>query len=381
MINSIFSKQHKLIISAINELCSKEIAPEAGDIDQNGTFPWRNFTKLAEQGFAGMNVPEELNGGQMDPLSFVLAIEEIAKACASTALITVSHHFVTQGIWVAGDSQQKTKYLPKLAKGELLGAFAVHEPGAGCVAPAIETQAMKKDNGFVLSGSKFFTTSAGEASIYLVMAVTDKSKGPAGLSMFLIDKDTKGLSFGKVYNRLGFKGTSGRDTYLDECFVPMENLLGVEGEGLKYLGAIVGKYIFLGAGAISLGIAEAALRDSIQHVKTRTIAGKTLSEHQAVAFTISEMSQLVNSAKSLLYAAAMGGGNPVEPSPLWTMQAKIYASEIAVKVTNMAIQLHGGHGYCSDLPIERYLRDARGLTMHIGTSELLKINVANALIK
>jgi butyryl-CoA dehydrogenase len=199
--------------------------------------------------------------------------------------------------------------------------------------------------------------------------------------MFLIEKDSKGLSFGKIYNRLGFKGTSGRDTYLDECFVPKENLLGVEGEGLKYLGAIVGKYIFLGAAAISLGIAEAALRDSIKHVKTRTIAGKTLSEHQSVAFTISEMSQLVNSARSLLYAASIGGGAPVEPSPLWTMQAKIYASEVAVKVTDMAMQLHGGHGYCSDLPIERYLRDARGLTMHFGTSEMLKINVANALIK
>lgn len=316
-----------------------------------------------------MNVPETFGGNQMDLLSFVLVIEEIAKACASTALVTVAHHFTTQGIGIAGNSNQKERYLPDLASGQILGAFAVHEPASGCVATAIETFALKTDDGYVLNGTKFFITSAGEASVYLVLAVTDKEKGPAGLSMFLIDKDNKGLKFSTPYKRLGFNGTSGRDVFFEDCLIPKENLLGTEGDGLKYLGEIIGKYILLGAGSISLGIAEAALSASIHQVKTLSISGKPISTNQTVAFKISEISVMVNSARAFLYLAAAGiTDNSAEPNPLWMMQSKIYASEMAVDVTNMALQLHGGHGYCNDLPIERYLRDARGLTMHYGNS-------------
>jgi alkylation response protein AidB-like acyl-CoA dehydrogenase len=381
MMNFLFTDEHRILTKNVAELCRREFAGLAAEIDQTASFPWDNFKKLASHGFTAMNVPEDFGGSGADILSFVLAIEEIAKSCGSTALVLLAHHFVTQGLTLAGNPEQKARFLPLLARGEKLGAFAVHEPNSGCVHSAIETRASKENGSYLVNGSKFFITSAGEADLYLTLVITDKSKGPEGLSLLLAQKDTVGMTFGKKYERLGFRGTSGRDIYFENCRVPSENLVGKEGEGLKLLGAIGGKFAMLGAAAISLGIAEAAYEASVGHAKQRTIAGKSLAEHQSIRFTITEMSLLINAAQSFLYSAATGSGTPPMPSPPWTLQAKLFASEIAVEVTNKALQIHGGHGYCSDLPIERYLRDARGLTFHFGTTELLKDNVAGAIFE
>ena len=281
---------------------------------------------------------------------------------------------------MAGSPEVKARFLPQLAKGEKLAAFAVHEPNSGCSHSAIESRALKENGRYHIRGSKFFVTSAGEADIYLVLVITDKSRGPDGFSLLLAEKGTPGMSFGKIYDRFGFRGTSGRDIYFDNAPVPCENLLGREGDGLKLLGAIGSRFAMLGAAAISLGIAESAFEASLRHVKDRTVAGKSLIEHQAIRLLITEMSLSIDAARSFLYSAARGTGNPPMPSPPWTTKAKIFASETAVRVTNKAMQIHAGHGYCGDLPVERYLRDARGLTFHFGTTEMLKDGVAEMLL-
>ena len=381
MMGLALDEDHRMIKEYVAELSRKEFAPRAAEIDKTASFPRENFRKLASLDLAGMNAPEEFGGPGTDTLSFVLTMEEIAKACGSTALVLLAHHFVIQGLTLAGTKEQKSRFLPLLAKGEALGAFAVHEPNSGCVHSAIETKASKENGRYLVNGSKFFITSAGEADLYLTLVVTDKSRGGEGLSLLLMEKQTAGMTFGKRYDRLGFRGTSGRDVYFGDCPVPLENLLGKEGEGLRILGAISGKFAMLGAAAMSLGIAEAALEASIGHVKRRTIAGKPLAAHQTIRFMIAEMGLLIDAAKSLVYSAAIGSGAPPMPSPPGMLKAKLFASEMAVEVTNKALQIHGGHGYCSDLPVERYFRDARGLTFHFSTTELLKENIAGAILE
>lgn len=378
--DTILAEEHLTIRDYARKIAREEIEPRAPETDKNASFVRENFQKLASLDLAGLNVPEEFGGAGKDTLSFVLIVEELAKACGSTALVLLAHHFVAQGLKTAGTKEQQSRYLPLLAEGKKLGAFAVHEPNSGCAHAAIETTAAKENGGYLLNGSKFFITSAGEADLYLTLVVTDKEKGTEGISLLLVGKEAPGIAFGKQYDRLGFRGASGRDIYFDDCRVPGENLLGKEGEGLKLLGAIGGKFAMLGAAAISLGIAGASFEASVEHVKQRTIAGKALEEHQAVRFMITEMALKVNAAKSLIYLAAVGSGSPPVPSPPLTLEAKVFASEIAVEVTNKAMQAHGGHGYCRDLPVERYLRDARGLTFHFGTTELLKDNIAGAIL-
>jgi butyryl-CoA dehydrogenase len=381
MMESILTQEQQMVKKSVAELARREFAPKAAEIDRSATFPSDNFKILAQQGFTGINVPEQLGGSEADVLSFVLTIEEIAKTCGSTALVLLAHHFVTQGIVLAGSPDLKAKILPQLARGEKLGAFAVHEPNSGCAHSAIETRAVKADGGYLVSGSKFFVTSAGEADVYLALVITDKSRGQEGFSLLLVEKGASGISFGNVYDRLGFRGTSGRDIYFQEASVPCTNLLGREGDGLKLLGAIGGPFAMLGAAAISVGLAGAAFEASLRHAKERTAAGKSLSEHQAIRLMLAEMGLNLDAARTFLYCAARGTGNPPMPSPPWTQEAKIFASETAVAVTNKAMQIHAGHGYCRDLPVERYLRDARGLTFHFGTTEMLKDGVAEMLIR
>ena len=377
---SILTQEQQMVKKSVAELARREFAPRAAEIDRLAAFPWDNFRILAQYGFTGMNVPEHLGGSGADVLSFVLAMEEIAKVCGSTALVLLAHHFAMQGIVLGGSPDMKAELLPQLAKGEKLGAFAVHEPNSGCAHSAIETRAVKADGRYLVSGSKFFVTSAGEADVYLVFVITNKSRGQEGFSLLLMEKGAPGMSFGKVYDRLGFRGTSGRDIYFEEASISCANLLGREGDGLKLLGAIGGRFAMLGAGAISLGIAGAAFEASLRHIKDRVVVGRPLSDHQAIRLMIAEMSLGIDAARTFLYCAARGSGNPPMPSPPWTQKAKIFASETAVSVTNKAMQIHAGHGYCRDLPVERYLRDARGLTFHFGTTEMLKDGVAEMLM-
>jgi alkylation response protein AidB-like acyl-CoA dehydrogenase len=378
--NFSLTEAQELTRQTAREIAQKELAPRAAEVDRACLFPWEGIQKLSTAGLLGMIVPPELGGGGADTYSFVLVIEEIARACASTALIMVSHAADAKGILVAGNEAQKRRFLPALASGEKLGAFAVHEEGCGSAAAAIETKAELRGDFYKVNGSKIFITSAQEAEVYLVLVRTDPGKGPQGISLLILEKGTPGFSFGKQDERMGFNGVSSRELVFADCLVPRENLLGGEGEGLQIVGQALINFAFLGAAAISIGIAQAALEASIRHARQRQIAGTPIGAHQAIQFLIAEMSLEVSAARALLFQAIFNLENPRPGPAIDTRQAKLYASEMAIAVTNKALQIHGGHGYHKDYPLERYYRDARGLTLHYKTSELLKEDIGKMLL-
>lgn len=373
-------KDHKIVKETVSKIAQKELVPRASEIDKTHFFVWEGIKKLKEADVLGLAIPSEYDGMGMDTLSFIVAIEEIAKACASTALAVVSHSICSYIILCAGNEEQKKKYLPSMAKGEKLGAFCVHESNCGSNALALETRAVLEGDDYIVSGSKIFITNAQEAEIYAVLVRTDPSKGPQGISMFLIEKGTKGFSFGKKEEKMGLNGTSSRELFFQDCRVPKENLLGKKGEGLKPVGQAIIGFGFFGAAAISLGIAQAALDASVKHAKERVIAGSPIGTNQLIQSLITEMSLGVDTTRVLLYSAASRRDtNP--PAPIVdALKVKLYASEVAVDVTNKALQVYGGHGYCRDFPIERYYRDARGLTLHFKTTELLKLDIGKMMI-
>jgi butyryl-CoA dehydrogenase len=374
------SKEHTIIKETISKIAKKELIPRASEIDRTYFFVWEGVKKLKEADVLGLVIPTEYEGMGMDTLSFIITIEEIAKACASTALAVVSHSICSYIILCAGNEKQKKKYLKNMVKGERLGAFCVHESNCGSNALALETRATLKGDNYIVNGSKIFITNAQEAEIYAVLVRTDPSKGPQGISMLLIEKGTEGFSFGKEEEKMGLNGTSSRELFFQDCIVPKENLLGKEGEGLKLVGQTIIGFGFFGAAAISLGIAQAALDSSIKHTKERVIAGNPIGTNQLIQSLITEMSLGVDTARVLLYSATSRRDmNPTNPI-IDALKVKLYASEVAIEVTNKALQVYGGHGYCRDLPIERYYRDARGLTLHFKTTELLKIDIGKMLV-
>lgn len=378
--NSNFSTEQNLVQQTMRKISEREFEKSASEIDEERSFPWDNLNRLAEAGVLRMMVPSEYGGTYIDTLSFMLAIEEISKACASTSLVTVMHASACKGILLAGNDQQKQTYLSRLSKGEILGALAVHEANSGTVASAIETTAIAEGDGYIVNGSKVFTTSAGEASVYLVLVVTDKTKGAQGTSMLLIEKDTPGFSWSEKHIRMGLNGTSNREIVFENCHVPKENLLGTEGGGLAILTDIVGTIGMLGVGAISLGLSQAAFDRTIKHAKERLILDKPIGANQAIQHMVADMEIQIDAMRSMLYDAAAERDRNPSASYLNSFKAKFFATETALKVIDRALQIHGGHGYCKDFPIERYYRDARGLTLHFSTSELLKANIGKMLI-
>ncbi|MFQ5712203.1 MAG: acyl-CoA dehydrogenase family protein, partial [Candidatus Geothermarchaeales archaeon] len=333
---------------------------------------------LADVGLLGILIPRALGGGGADTLSFVLATEAIAKSCASTALIFVTHVSAGLGVLIGGSDAQKNEYLPLMARGERLGAFAVTEAASGANPLAIETTARSMGDEYAVNGSKIFITSGGEADTYLVLVRTDRGKGPEGISMLIIDKDTSGFSIGEKDDGMGLRGTSRHELIFEDCHVPRGNLVGQEGEGVQ-LAMAVGGTAALGAAAISLGIAQAAVDASIQHAKERHILGSPIGMFEGIQYLITDMSVAVDAARALLFYAVFQK-EQVPPSPLAAYKAKLHASEMAVAVTQKALQVHGGHGYSKELPIERYYRDARGLTLHFSTSEMLKELIGKMLM-
>jgi butyryl-CoA dehydrogenase len=374
----------KLSVEEIRKLAEKiateKLAPRASEIDQNRIFPWENINILGEAGFLGLITSEDESGLGLGRGSFASVVREIAKSCASTGLVYVSHSIVAKAIEYGGSEAIKKKWLPEMLQGLTLGAFAVHEPDCGSNAGAITTRAKKDGGAFIVNGSKFFITSAGEANIYLVLVRTDPEKGPQGISTLLIEKDTPGLSFGRPENKMGLTSTSSREMFFSDCRVPIENLLGKEGEGTQIIGKTVIGWGFFGAAAISAGIAKLATELAIKHAKERTIAGQPIAVHQAVQFMITDMILETEAAEALLTTCATQADLNPDTAILNGLKAKLFASEKAVDVTNKAIQVLGGHGYCQEYIVERLFRDARGLMLHFKTSEWLRQDIAKAVI-
>ncbi|NIS68028.1 MAG: acyl-CoA dehydrogenase [Proteobacteria bacterium] len=366
------------IAKLAEQIVRKRIATAASDRDLNRSFPWDGIRALGEAGLLGVVVSEDHGGFGGGRVCFASVVEEVSKECASTALVYVSHSIVGKAIEVAANEATKKQWLPEILKGRSLGAFAVHEPDCGSNAGAITTRARKDGDHYIVNGSKFFITSAGEANLYLVLVRTDPEKGSQGMSTFLIEKDIPGLSFGQPEDKMGLTSTSSREMFFSDCRIPAENIIGNEGEGTQVIGKAVVGWGFFGAAAISVGISKSATELSVSHAKERTIAGQPIGVHQAVQFLISDMIIGSEAAKAFLIACATQADSSPNTAVLNGFKAKLFASEMAVDVTNKAIQVLGGHGYCRDYVVERLFRDARGLMLHFKTSEWLRQDVAKA---
>ena len=365
------SNEQKMIQETSNKIAQQELAPRAAGVDREQIFPRYGLQKLAEAGFLGITVPEALGGGGSDTLSFVLFSEAIAQACASTALVSVTHSVVARALAVAGSDEQKKRFLPELVAGKKMAAFAVTEPGSGSNPFAIATKAGTDGDNFIVNGTKAFITGAEEAEVYLVILYTDQAKGPADLSALIIEKGTPGFSFGKKENSMGLRGTSDGELIFQDCKIGKANLLGEENGYLSVMPRFVGLAL-VGTAGISLGIAQSAVDAAVEHAKTREIAGQSIGQYQGVQYLIAEMNTALAAARALTYSAAQQMDGPPPPSPLPIYMAKLYTTEMAVDVTQKALQVHGGTGYSRELPLERYYRDARGLTLHFTPTEMLK---------
>lgn len=367
--NFLQDDEHQQLIEMYREFSQNEVKPIAGDIDETGRFPRENVDKMVEMGLLGIPFPEKYGGAGMDNLSYVQCVEELSKCCATTGVIVSVHtSLCASPIDMFGNEEQKKKYLIPLASGKKLGAFGLTEPNAGTDASGQKTTAVLDGNHWVLNGSKIFITNAGQADIYIIFAMTDKSQGTKGISAFIVEKDFPGFSIGKHEKKMGIHASATCELVFENCIVPKENLLGEIGKGFKYamLSLDGGR---MGVAAQALGIAEGAIEETIKYTSERMQFGRRISQFQNTQFELAQMKANTEAAKLLVYQTACAKDNGEKYSHLAAM-AKLVASRNASDVTRRCLQLFGGYGYTSDYPIERMMRDAKVTEIYEGTSEV-----------
>ncbi|MBP2015449.1 acyl-CoA dehydrogenase [Anaerococcus degeneri] len=362
------------------DFAEKEVAPIAIEIDEEHRFPEENVAKMQELGFFGIPFDEEYGGIGLDTLTYVLCVEELSKACASTGVIVSAHtSLCADAINKFGSEEQKEKYLVPLASGEKLGAFALTEPDAGTDASGQKTVAVKDGDEYVLNGTKIFITNAGHADTYVVFAMTDKSQGTKGISAFIVEKGTPGFDFGSKEDKMGIKASSTMELVFRDCRIPAENMLGEEGKGFKYaMQTLDGGRI--GIAAQALGIAEGALNKAIKYVKERQQFGRPIANFQNTQFKIAEMAIEIEAARHLVYKAATLK-DAGENYSVAAAEAKLKAARTAMDVTTKAVQLFGGYGYSKEYEVERMMRDAKITEIYEGTSEVMLMVVGGALLR
>jgi butyryl-CoA dehydrogenase len=374
------TENQKLIQDMMKKFAKEELEPKAAEYDKTTEFPSENLKKLAELGIMGMIVPEEYGGSGFDFISLAIAVEEISKACGSTGVISAVHNsLVCYPILTFGNDEQKKKYLPKLASGEMLGAFGLTEPNAGSDPGSLETTARLEDDYYILNGTKRFITSAGKAGLFIVVASTDKTKGSKGISVFLVERNSPGFSIGKHEDLMGLRATDNCELIFEDCKVPKANRLGQENQGFKIaLSLLDVSRIDIGAQAV--GIAQGALEKSIQYSKERKQFGRAICEFELIQAKLAEMAMKIQAARFLTYNAAFQKDKGVGRFSQESSMAKLYAATIAVEVTREAVQIFGGYGYSKDYAVERYYREAKCLEIYEGTSEIQKIVIARNLL-
>ena len=374
------NEEHLMLQETIRNFAEKEIKPLAAKVDEESYFPLENFKKLGEMGFLGIQTPEEYGGSGTDALSYVIAVEEISKACGSTGLSYAAHVSLgTSPFYLFGNEEQKKKYLPKLATGQWIGAWALTEPGAGSDAAGQRTVAVLDGDHYVLNGAKTFITNALYADSFIIMAMIDKEKGNRGISAFAVDKGTAGFRLGKTENKMGMKGSPTSQLIFEDCRVPKSAILGKEGEGfIQALKTLDGGRISIGA--LALGIAQAAFEDALKYSTQREQFNSSISSFQSIQNYLATMATEIHAARLMLYHCAWLKNNKI-PYSKESAMAKLFASEVSSKVTNLAIQIHGGYGYIKEFPVERYLRDAKLTEIGEGTSEIQKLVIARNLLK
>jgi len=369
------TNEQEFVKQMVKGFAENEVKPIAAEIDETERFPIETVEKMAKYGMMGMIFKKEYGGAGGDTLAYILAVEELSKVCATTGVILSAHvSLCASVINQFGNEEQKQKYLIPLAKGEKLGAFGLTEPNAGTDAAGQQTVAVLDGDNYILNGSKIFITNGGVADVFIIFAMTDRSKGTRGISAFIVEKGFKGFSIGKVEDKLGIRASSTTELVFEDCIVPKENLIGKEGKGFGIaMKTLDGGRI--GIAAQALGIAEGALEEAIKYTKERKQFGRSISAFQGIQWMIAEMDVKVEAARNLVYKVAVAKDKGL-PIAVDAARAKLYASEVAMEVTTKAVQLFGGYGYTKDYPVERMMRDAKITEIYEGTSEVQKMVIA-----
>ena len=371
---------HRMLQQEIRSFAEKEVAPGAAERDQEARIPDELRAKLAEMGVFGICVPTEYGGAGMDCLASSVVVEEISRACAGTGVLISAHNSLcVDPIMMFASEEQKQKYLPKLASGEWIGCLALTEPGAGSDVGSAKCKAELKDNGWHLDGSKIFITNGGEAGVVVVLTLSDpEAKKSRRLSNLIVERDTPGLTLGKLEKKLGIRCSSTAEYVFEDCVVPEGNLLGQRGKGMaQALTTLDGGRI--GIAAQALGIARACLEESARYANTREQFGQPIGRFQAIQEKLADMAVSVAASRELVYRASWLKDTGGDYSYTGAM-AKLFASEAASKCANHAVQIFGGSGYCQDYPVERYLRDAKITEIYEGTSEIQRLVIARGVM-
>ena len=374
------TEEHKMIRDAARDFAQNELFDGVIERDENQTFPKEQIEKLAGLGFLGMMVSPEYGGGGMDTISYVLAMEEISKVDASTAVImSVNNSLVCWGLEKFGSKDQKDKYLRKLATGEIIGAFCLSEPEAGSDATSQQTTAIDKGDHYLLNGTKNWITNGNSASFYFVIAQTDVSLGHKGINAFIVEKDMPGFIVGKKENKLGIRGSDTHSIMFTDVKVPKENRIGEDGFGFSFaMKTLSGGRI--GIASQALGIASGSYELALKYSKERKAFGKEISKHQAIAFKLADMATEIDAARLLCLKAAWLKDNGLNYDKEGAM-AKVFASETAMKSSTEAVQIHGGYGFVKEYHVERLMRDAKITQIYEGTSEIQRIVISRSILK
>ncbi len=373
------TEEQRLFREMVRDFAAREVAPLAKQVDEEGVFPRKTIKKMGELGLMGVAIPTEYGGAGSDNVCYAIAMEEIARACASTSVImSVNNSLVADALYKFGSEAQKQRYLTPLAGGTLLGCFALSEPEAGSDASAQQTMVTREGDVFVLNGTKNFVTNALEADLALVFATVDRQLRAKGVCAFLVEKGTPGFTITKVEKKLGLHGTSCCQVVFEDCRVPADNLLGEVGQGFK-IAMITLDAGRIGISAQAVGIAQAALDISLRYAKERVAFDKSIASFQAIEWMIADMAMQIEAARLLTYRAAWRKDKGL-PYTRESAMAKLFASETANRAATKALQIHGGYGYLYDFPAQRLFRDARITEIYEGTSEIQRLVIAHQLL-
>ena len=376
------SDEQREIRELVRTLARERVAPRAAEIDKTAEFPWDMVELLREHDLFGLPFEEEHGGTGTGALMVLVAIEELSKVCATTGLLLAVQELGSLGIKLAGSDEQKSRFLPRLASGEALAAYALTEPGSGSDSAAMRSEARREGDEYILNGSKRFITNAGVAELYTVFAKTDPEAGHAGISAFVVESSSPGFEVGRIEPKMGIKGSTTGEIFFNDCRVPAENLLGEEGEGFRIAMRILDRSR-PGIGAQGLGLAQGATDYALEYAKTRETMGKPIAEHQLIAATLADMETKCEAARGLLYKVGMmiDEGAPDGELTKISAMAKLYCTDVAMEVTTDAVQILGGYGYIQEYPVERMMRDAKITQIYEGTNQIQRLVIAREMLK
>lgn len=373
------TEEHLMIRDMARKFAEQELRPIAAEIDRTGEYPLELFGKMGELGFMGLTVPPEYGGTGTDAVSYSIVVEELARECGSTALGVAAHNSLACGpIVILGNEAQKKKYLPELASGQAVGAFCLTEPQAGSDASNTKTTAVRKGDRYILNGTKVFVTNGGWARYLVATAATDPDAGARGISAFIVENDFPGFVVGTRERKLGLRASGTYEIVFQDCEVPVENLLGEEGSGFRaFMKTLEGGRISIGAFAV--GLAQGAYDAALAYARERHQFGKPIADLQATQMKIADMETEIHAARLMVYDAARRK-DAGEPFGRYAAMCKLFASEVAARVTYEAVQIHGGYGYIREYPVERIYRDAKLAEIGEGTSEIQRMIIARDVL-